>query len=149
MDDNSGRLTDTYENAGSRDWMPGWAMGMRLEDVKPTFDIFSLGKVLWSMISGKSKLRLWYLHEPEFEIERMFPEDRSILWARELLDSCIVEKEDKCIDSAPNLLHRVDKYIQVLRLPHSFPGTCTERAICGMGKYTESVREDRSTNSSM
>jgi hypothetical protein len=25
-----GRLTDTYENVGSRDWMPGWAMGLRI-----------------------------------------------------------------------------------------------------------------------
>ena len=41
------RLTDTYENVGSRDWMPGWAMGMRMDEVKPNFDVFSLGKLLW------------------------------------------------------------------------------------------------------
>jgi len=33
------RLTDTYENVGSRDWMPGWAMGMRMDDVRPSFDV--------------------------------------------------------------------------------------------------------------
>ena len=47
------RLSDTFENVGSRDWMPGWALSMRLEDIKPSFDVFSLGKVLWSMVSGK------------------------------------------------------------------------------------------------
>ena len=41
------RITETFENVGSRDWMPGWAMGM-LADVKPNFDVFSLGKLLWS-----------------------------------------------------------------------------------------------------
>src|ERR1017187_5176170 len=35
MDDHSGRISDTYENVGTRDWMPAWAMGMRLADVRP------------------------------------------------------------------------------------------------------------------
>lgn len=142
MDDNSGRLTDTYENAGSRDWMPGWAMGMRLDDVRPTFDVYSLGKVLWSMISGKSKLRLWYLHRPEFELESMFG-DRSIRWARELLDDCIVEDEEKCIRSVAELLNRVDGYIRVLRSSSQLPRHGTlECRLCGMGKYSETVRDD-------
>lgn len=42
MDDHSGRISDTYENVGTRDWMPAWAMGMRLEDVRPTFDVTSV-----------------------------------------------------------------------------------------------------------
>lgn len=33
-------VTDSYENVGSRDWMPGWAMGMKIEDIKPSFDVF-------------------------------------------------------------------------------------------------------------
>jgi hypothetical protein len=142
MDDNSGRLTDTYENVGSRDWMPGWAMGMRLEDVRPTFDVFSLGKVLWSMISGRPKLRLWYHHRPEFEIEDMF-DDHSIRWARELLDVCIVEDEDKCIESAGALLRRVDVCIRALKTSSQLPRHgVLECRMCGMGKYSETVRED-------
>jgi serine/threonine protein kinase len=142
MDDNSGRLTDTYENVASRDWMPGWAMGMRLEDIRPTFDIFSLGKVLCSMISGRPKLRLWYHHRPEFELEGMF-DDRSIRWARELLDVCIVEDEDKCIKSASELLNRVDGYIRALKSSSQLPRHgALECRICGMGKYAETVRED-------
>jgi len=142
MDDSSGRLSDTYENVGSRDWMPGWAMGMRLEDVRPTFDIFCLGKVLWSMVSGRPKLRLWYHHRPEFELEKMF-EDPSIRWARELLDSCIVEDEDKCIQSTEDLLHRVDGYIRALKSSAQLPRHGALRCrICGMGEYTEGVRND-------
>lgn len=142
MEENSGRLTDTYENAGSRDWMPGWAMGMRLEDVKPAFDVFSLGKVLWSMISGKPKLRLWYHHHPEFELEAMFA-DRSIRWARELLDECIVEDEGKCIQSASELLNRVDVYIRALKSSSQLPRHgALECRVCGMGKYSETVRDD-------
>ena len=40
------RISGTLENVGSRDWMPAWAMGMRIEDIKPSFDVFSLGKLL-------------------------------------------------------------------------------------------------------
>ncbi len=52
------RLSATFENVGSRDWMPGWAYSVRIEAVKPAFDVFSLGKVLWAMISTKPVLPL-------------------------------------------------------------------------------------------
>ena len=66
------RLTDTYENAGSRDWMPPWAYGKRVEELNPSFDVFSLGKVLWAMISGKTVLPLWYHRKPEYDLSRLF-----------------------------------------------------------------------------
>lgn len=73
-DDQRTRVMETYKNVGSRDWMPGWAMGIRVEDVKPSFDVFSLGKLFWSMLSGRPKLQPWYHHRDEFELEKM-------LWA--------------------------------------------------------------------
>jgi serine/threonine protein kinase len=143
MDDNPGRLTDTYENVGSRDWMPGWAMGMRIEDVKPTFDVFSLEKLLWAMISGKAKLRLWYLHDHEFELEQMFPDDKSIRFARTILDKCIVEREKDCLKLAGELLSVIDVHISLLRqhgqTPRNGPMQCR---ICAFGHYSVGIRED-------
>ena len=55
------RYSGTFENVGSRDWMPAWAYSKRIEEVRPTFDVFALGKVIWAMISGKPVLPLWYL----------------------------------------------------------------------------------------
>lgn len=55
-DDANTRISEKYENVGSRDWMPGWAMGIQLDEVSPAFDVFGLGKILWAMISGKTKL---------------------------------------------------------------------------------------------
>ena len=81
-DEQRSRLSDTLENVGSRDWMPAWAMGMRVDDIKPSFDVFSLGKLIWSMVSGRQILPLWYHHRPQFELEEMFPEDSSVRWAR-------------------------------------------------------------------
>lgn len=45
-DDQRTRISGTFENVGSRDWMPGWAHGIRIDEVKPSFDVFSLGKLL-------------------------------------------------------------------------------------------------------
>ncbi len=67
-DDLRTRLSGTLENVGTRVRMPAWAMGMRIEDVKPTLDVFGLGKVLWSMVSGLSFLRLWVLRPGDHSI---------------------------------------------------------------------------------
>jgi eukaryotic-like serine/threonine-protein kinase len=41
------RVTEVYDNPGSRDWMPGWVLGKtRIEDVRSSVDVFALGKVL-------------------------------------------------------------------------------------------------------
>ncbi len=93
LDQARSRVTDTFENVGSRDWMPGWAMGIRIEEIRPSFDVFSLGKLLWSMVSGQPRLQLWYHHRDRFELEKMFPDSPDIRWARPILDECIVENE--------------------------------------------------------
>jgi serine/threonine protein kinase len=93
--DNEDRLTDTYENAGSRDWMPGWAMGMRLQDVRPTFDIFALGKLMWAMVSGKAKMRLWYHDEPEFDLRVLFPNSPDVVWVTRILERTVVQHEQQ------------------------------------------------------
>jgi serine/threonine protein kinase len=133
------RITDTYENVGSRDWMPGWAMGMRISQVRPSFDVFCLGKVLWSMLSGKPRLRLWYLHAPEFELEEMFKANRAVWWARRILDKCVVEHEAQCLPSARDLLAETDAVIAALSkqgqvLRKTQPIQCV---ICGLGEYRE------------
>ena len=53
--ENQDRLTSTFENVGSRDFQPPWSYGIRLAEVQPTFDVFSLAKVLWTMVSGRPK----------------------------------------------------------------------------------------------
>lgn len=133
------RLTDTYENVGSRDWMPGWAMGVRMDDVKPNFDVFSLGKLLWSMVSGKPFLRLWYFLEPEFDLERMFASEPAVRWATRIFRKCIVEREADCLNDAGELLMLVDETIgalriggQVLRKKDGFHLRCN---VCGLGSF--------------
>lgn len=80
--DDKGRVTETYERAGSRDWMARWANTqhrLALEEVNATFDIFPLAKVLWCMVSGRPNLDLWYYNRtakgrrPASNLEELFP----------------------------------------------------------------------------
>ncbi len=131
------RLSATLENVGTRDWMPPWAMGMMVEDVKPTFDVYSLGKVLWSMVSGKPFLRLWYWNQSDFNLEELFPQAPFIRFARGLLSRCVVEHEKACMPDANELLAEVDEMLQVIERNGDILRDDVQRPcrVCGRGNY--------------
>jgi serine/threonine protein kinase len=140
-DDSHTRLSSTFENVGSRDWMPPWAMSLRVDSLKNSFDIFSLGKVLWSMVSGQPILQLWYFDRPQFNLEMMFPNDTDMRWANKIFEQCIVQEEEDCIPSAVQLLEVVDKTISALRRHADVikEGIVRKCNICGSGKYSKIV----------
>jgi hypothetical protein len=117
---------------------------MRIEDTSTAFDVFSLGKLLWAMVSGRSLLPLWYLHKPEYDLEQMFPQDESIRWARMILDKCIVENEADCFKSAEELLRSIDMVLAALKrhaqvVGEGIPRKCT---VCGIGRSERIINED-------
>ena len=130
------RLSGTYENVGSSAWMPLWAMSERMEDVTPSFDVFSLGKTIWAMVSRKPFLRLWYHRREEFNLEKMFPDKPEMALLNGLLDKCIVEDEKDCLENADLLLNEIDSLLGALRLGADLMSD-TERPcrVCGFGKY--------------
>ena len=138
------RVSSTLENVGSRDWMPQWAMGMRIENINPTFDIFCLGKLLWSMISGKPILRLWYWQREEFDVEKMFPKNPEIKWARKIFEKCIVEDEKDCLKTVDDLLEIVDTVIYLIQRNADIVEDGLERKckVCGLGEYKYVVNEN-------
>jgi serine/threonine protein kinase len=131
------RISDTFTNVGSHDWMPGWGMGMRIHDVRATFDVFSLGKLLWAMISDIPVLRLWYFKDPEFDLEQMFPTAPYIELANELFKKCLVERENACLPDAGALLQEVDGLLSLVE--HNaeglHPGRKRRCRVCGRGDY--------------
>jgi len=144
------RISDTYENVGSRDWMPFWATG-RIEDANPSFDLYCLGKVLWSMISGRTFLRGWYINHNDFNLELMFPENRFMRLVNNLLSKCVVEHENQCIiENAELYLKEIDKTKSIIEenasLIHPTPTTpkfpCR---ICGIGNYVTMERGNEYT----
>jgi serine/threonine protein kinase len=139
------RISETYQNVGSIDWMPGWAMGMKIEEIKPTFDVFCLGKVLWAMTSGRTKLRLWYFKEDEFNIEKMFPESRAIQFANKLFEKCIVEREKDCLPNADILLEEIDKTVAAIECGADQIDLMVKRKckVCGIGEYNQVADENQ------
>jgi len=137
IDEHHSRISATWENVGSRDWMPAWAMGMRIEDIKPSFDIFCIGKLLWSMISGSRLLRLWYFDRPQFNLESLFPDTLSIEFANPLLKKCIVEDEHNCLPDGAALLAEIEKVLRIIDVNADLIGDQIRRRckVCGIGTY--------------
>ena len=136
-DEEHTRLSDTLENLGSRDWMPPWAMGVRVEDITPSFDVYSLGKLLWSMVNPGEILRLWYYDRPEFDLEQLYPNTPYVHLARILFRKCIVENEEDCLGNAVDLLPVVDKLLQIIDGQGDIVADDVKRAckVCGLGHY--------------
>ena len=143
MDRELTRLTDTFENAGSSDWMPLWATRMRLEYVRPSFDVFSLGKTIWSMVSNTPILPLWYHRRSENDLEKKFPDRAEMALLNDLLDKCIVENEADCLDNAGLLLEKIDSLLGAIRIGGGpigdFDRPCR---VCGFGRYQFDVDKD-------
>jgi len=137
QDEQRTRISKILENVGSRDWMPAWAFGMLIEDIKPTFDVFSLGKVLWSMVSGQSVLQLWWFEKPKFNVEQLYPDDKFIKFANPLFEKCIVAEEDNCLPDASALLEEVDKTLAAIESDADKIDLKIKRKckVCGLGGY--------------
>jgi len=124
--------------------MPGWAMGMRIEDIKPTFDVFCLGKLLWAMVSNTPILQLWYYYKPQFNLEQMFPNAPYINLANKLFENCIVENEEDCLPDATSLLEEIDKIQTIIDRNADLIGDDIIRTckVCGIGNYRLIIDKD-------
>jgi hypothetical protein len=116
--------------------MPGWAMEHRVEELRPTFDVFSLGKVIWAMISGKPTLTLWYYNRPQNDLQKQFPDSHEMRLANELLAKCVVEDEDTCLPDASALLGEIDSLLDKILHGEDFVQATTRRCLtCRSGEY--------------
>lgn len=132
------RLTFTNERVGPRDYMPPWGdLGDRLEKVQPNFDVYMLGKLIWSMITGRLKLPREWHRKPEYNLAKMFATDPRMHMVNEILDKCIVEEPSNCLPSAKELLNLLDEVLGVIGrggqpLTDGIPRPCR---VCGKGFY--------------
>ncbi|MYJ96945.1 MAG: protein kinase [Proteobacteria bacterium] len=137
---NEDRLTLTWENVGTREFQPAWSYGKRLGEVRPTYDVFSLAKVLWAMLSGRPRFPLWYFDSEDDDLRRMFPTEGGVHYVHEILGKCVVEREEEAtLRDAGELLEEVDVVIAALSHGCQLPGR--DRQIgcrfCGVGTYRE------------
>jgi len=139
-DDSYTKLSKTWESVGGGDWMPRWALSLPIDEIQPTFDVFCLGKLLWSMVSGSPSLPLWHYDQPEFNLEAKFPHRHSIQLANYLLSKCIVESEKNCLPDAPALLEVIDEVLSLIDSHGDVvdPKLIRRCKVCGQGNYEES-----------
>lgn len=142
-DDKRDRFSQTLEKVGTRDWMPTWAEHKRLEEIPPSFDVFSLAKVLWHMVSGKERLKFWYFKEDEFNLVKQFPDLPEMHLANELFEKCITERPDQVtIQNASVLATEFSKMIGQITIsrlaqtvqPQDVQRTCS---VCGGKGYID------------
>ena len=136
--ENQDRLTLTFENVGTRDFQPPWSYGMRLADVQPAFDVFSLAKVLWAMVSGRPRFPLWYFDRPEHDLRPMYPHEPAIQYVHEILKKCVVEFENQTrLRNAGELLKEVDATIAAVSVGCQLPRLKAKMRcrFCGIGTY--------------
>lgn len=111
----SERGTLTHERVGPWEYMPQWAdTGDRLEDVKPNFDVYMLGKVLWCMIAGRPRIPREYHRRPGFNLTNIFPNNKDMPIINSILDKCLVEDSHQCLASAKELLEVVDEKLAMI-----------------------------------
>ena len=133
------RLTDTFENVGTRDYQPPWTYGLRLENVKPNFDVFGLAKLLWAMISGRPRFPLEDFNVDPHDLRSMFPNNPDILYVHRILKKAVVRREAQCqLADGRALLADVDRAIRALESGGQLPrqGSNFRCRFCGIGTYS-------------
>lgn len=110
------RMTQTFDNVGTRDWMPPWAIGRRIEEVHPSFDVFALGKILWSIVAGVPTCTNDYR---EGEIATVCDNQQAAKLVEAIVRACVVQHESDCLPNANVLLRLVDDAIARSLLPVS------------------------------
>ncbi|HWY55427.1 MAG TPA: protein kinase [Terriglobales bacterium] len=134
---NQDRATSTNERVGPRDFMPPWAEAGRLQDVDPNFDVYMLGKLLWCMVTGKSRLVREYYDRAENNLTSIFRHDPNMHAINQILDHCVVEDPASCCSSAVELLLIVNTHLTIIEtggqlLNDGVPRPCH---VCGLGEY--------------
>jgi serine/threonine protein kinase len=132
------RMTFTHESVGPRDYMPPWAgLGQRTEEIKPNFDVYMLGKLLWCMVAGRSKLPREWHRRPDYDLTRQFADNPDMHLINAILDKCLVENPDGCLKGAQDLLKEVDRALGIVgrRGQALAPGVPRPCHVCGVGFY--------------
>lgn len=129
------------ETVGASDFIPPatWrGLGQRHENVKPNFDVYMLGKVLWCMVAGKPKLDREFWDEPDNNLTKLFPSDPHMYMINEILKRSVVTREENCCASANDLLLQVDTNLEQIKQGGQLLQEGIERIchVCGIGRYS-------------
>ena len=115
-EDGRTRVSDAFEKVGSNDWMAPWANPFLVGDPKPNLDVFSLGKVLWAIVTGSPKLPNIYSKGPS--IPEVCGEIADAAHVEQIVKKCVVPTEEECgFEDAGELLAAIDEALDAERRP--------------------------------
>jgi serine/threonine protein kinase len=131
------RLSFTGESVGPRDFMPPWVLLDEHPSIKPTFDVYMLGRVLWCMVTGRLKLHREDFLDPRLNVTMLFPDDPDMHIVNKILAKCVVTREEDCLSSSQDLLLMAGAYSEMMQrggqlLDDGVPQHCH---VCGVGQY--------------
>jgi hypothetical protein len=66
------------------------------------------------MVTGKPKLDREYWNEPDNDVTKLFPSDSHTYMINVILGHCVVEREERCLSSADDLLLMVTLILRAL-----------------------------------
>jgi len=143
VDDDGKRLTMTDEVAGSRFYCAPELRDGRLEDGVPqtAVDVYSLGKVLYRMLSGGNIFDREEHREDKYRLGQHDPLNPDYELVNQLLDVAIVQDWRKRISTPSKLLAKVEDVMRVVAagghaLTLSVPHRCM---FCARGEYKVAV----------
>lgn len=110
---NDNRLTKEFEAIGPRMYIaPEYETG-RVEEVNEKGDIFSIGKVIWCMINGKTNdflpSNFWFIDE--YNLIKRYPDNPDMIIANTIIASCLnIDPKERCNYSV--LIEQIQKYLE-------------------------------------
>jgi serine/threonine protein kinase len=103
----------------SKDWRPDWVAARRLDEYRPTVDIYMLAKLIYYMISGR-KVPASQLEEDDCDLRRVFPAVRNIGKVQSFLLGHVVTRErDIQSSTAETFASKMDALIGELERPRT------------------------------
>jgi len=136
--DNDLRCSGEFEKVGTSYWMPPWHVDIRVDEVKQDFDLYSLGKLLWCLITGKKRMPTDDFRSDSYSLEKLFPQADYIHFANNIFENCIVTEPTNCkYKNASELLSEIDEMIGIITKGTDilYNRTAMSCRVCGRGKY--------------
>jgi serine/threonine protein kinase len=131
------RITATQEVVASRWFGAPEARDGRMMDVKPSADVYSLGKILYWMVSRGQVFDREEHRTPKYRLNESSSLDPNFELIDQLLDKTITSSADVRLPSAVDLLYEVDKLISIMEsrghaITLEVPHQCI---FCAEGRY--------------
>jgi serine/threonine protein kinase len=130
------RATETSEAVGARFYIAPELEDGRVDEPEASSDVYSLGKVLYFILSGRHLLREEYA-EPEYELRSAGP-GAEMHFVYEVFQKTVKRNPNERVQNAIALLETLDSVIQRVQLKaHALNISLPQRCVfCAVGAYS-------------